>query len=148
MLRRSVGAFVVGASGAALLVSAPGPGPAEGAAPARSANWLSWGRTLDQNRYSPLTQINRRNIGNLGRVFSVDFRQIDPTILRGQQSFPLVVNGRIYVTTADNNVFALNATTGKVVWRYKPSNTALFANFGIRTLPSRAAWIRSTRASP
>ena len=35
------------------------------------------------------------------------------------------------MTTADNNVFALDATTGRVIWRYKPENTALFANFGI-----------------
>jgi alcohol dehydrogenase (cytochrome c) len=134
MLRRFIGALVLVASTTALLVSSPGSGPADaqGAAPARSVNWLSWGRTLDQNRHSPLRQINRGNIGNLGRVFSIDFRQIDPAILRGQQSFPLVVNGRMYVTTADNNVFALDARTGRIIWRFKPHNTALFANFGIR----------------
>jgi alcohol dehydrogenase (cytochrome c) len=98
----------------------------------RAGDWPSFGRTADQNRHSPLGQITRANVGRLGRVFNVDFRQIDATILRGQQSFPLVVNGRIYVTTADDNVFALDGTSGKVLWRFKPSNTALFANFGIR----------------
>ena len=65
-------------------------------------------------------------------MFNVDFRAIDVGILRGQQGYPLIVNGRIYVTTADNNVFALDGATGRVIWRYKPANTALFANFGIR----------------
>jgi PQQ-dependent dehydrogenase (methanol/ethanol family) len=99
---------------------------------AGAGDWLSFGRTTDQTRHSPLAQIGRGNIDRLGRIFSVDFRQIDPGILRGQQAFPVVVNGRIYVTTADNNVFAVDGTSGKVLWRYKPSNTALFANFGIR----------------
>lgn len=95
-------------------------------------DWLSFGRGTDQTRNSPLTQITKGNVDRLGRVFSVDFRTIDGTILRGQQAFPLIVNGRIYVTTADNNVFAVDGTSGRVIWRYKPSNTALFANFGIR----------------
>jgi PQQ-dependent dehydrogenase (methanol/ethanol family) len=95
-------------------------------------DWLSFGRTIDQTRHSPLAQIGKGNIDRLGRIFTVDFRTIDTAILRGQQAFPVVVNGRIYVTTADNNVFAVDGTSGKVLWRYKPSNTALFANFGIR----------------
>lgn len=99
---------------------------------AGGGDWLSFGRTTDQTRHSPLAQIGPGNIDRLGRIFTVDFRLIDPAILRGQQAFPVVVNGRIYVTTADNNVFAVDGTSGKVLWRYKPSNTALFANFGIR----------------
>ena len=65
-------------------------------------------------------------------MFKVDFRQIDPTILRGQQSYPIAIGGRLFVTTNDNNVFALDATDGKVIWRYTPPNRAVFANFGIR----------------
>jgi alcohol dehydrogenase (cytochrome c) len=99
---------------------------------AGGGDWLSFGRTTDQTRHSPLAQIGKGNIDRLGRIFTVDFRTIDTAILRGQQAFPVVVNGRIYVTTADNNVFAVDGTSGKVLWRYKPSNTALFANFGIR----------------
>jgi alcohol dehydrogenase (cytochrome c) len=132
MQARFVWALALAAFAGALTFSPVSTGPAGGATRAVSGNWLSWGRTLDQNRHSPLTQITRSNIGQLGRVFSVDFRQLDPTILRGQQSFPLAVNGRLFVTTADNNVFALDATNGRVLWRYKPDNTALFANFGIR----------------
>ena len=132
MQRPFVVAFLVAAIAATLTITPSGTGPAVGAAPSVSGNWLSWGRTLDQNRHSPLRQITKANIDRLGRVFNVDFRAIDVGILRGQQAYPLIVNGRIYVTTADNNVFALDGATGRVIWRYKPANTALFANFGIR----------------
>ena len=132
MQKPFVVAVLVAAIGATLLITPSGTAPAVGAAPSASGNWLSWGRTLDQNRHSPLRQITKANIDRLGRVFNIDFRAIDVGILRGQQAYPLIVNGRIYVTTADNNVFALDGTTGRVIWRYKPANTALFANFGIR----------------
>ncbi|HZB23521.1 MAG TPA: PQQ-binding-like beta-propeller repeat protein, partial [Gaiellaceae bacterium] len=132
MHRPFVVALLLAAIAVTLTVTPSGTSPASGAAPSVSGNWLSWGRTLDQTRHSPLRQITRANIGRLGRVFNVDFRAIDGTMLRGQQAYPLIVNGRIYVTTADNNVFALDGTTGRVIWRYKPANTALFANFGIR----------------
>lgn len=132
MQRPFVVAFLVAAIAATLTITPSGTGPAVGATPSVSGNWLTWGRTVDQNRHSPLRQITKANIDRLGRVFNVDFRAIDIGILRGQQAYPLIVNGRIYVTTADNNVFALDGTTGRVIWRYKPANTALFANFGIR----------------
>ena len=132
MHRPFVVALLLAAIAVTLTVTPSGTSPASGAAPSASGNWLSWGRTLDQTRHSPLRQITRANIGRLGRIFNVDFRAIDATMLRGQQAYPLIVNGRIYVTTADNNVFALDGTTGRVIWRYKPANTALFANFGIR----------------
>lgn len=132
MQKPFVVAFLVAAIAAMLMITPSGTGPAVGAAPSASGNWLSWGRSLDQNRHSPLGQITKANIDRLGRVFNVDFRAIDIGILRGQQAYPLIVNGRIYVTTADNNVFAIDGVTGRVIWRYKPANTALFANFGIR----------------
>ena len=44
----------------------------------------------------------------MGRVFTVDFRRVDPDVRRGQQSYPLAIDGTLYVTTNDNNVFALD----------------------------------------
>jgi alcohol dehydrogenase (cytochrome c) len=114
-----VSAFVIAVAGA-------------GAAVTASINdWGGWGNTPDQNRYSPLNQITPSNVAQLGRLYTVDFRQIDPAIRRGTQSYPLAINGRLYVTTNDDNVFALNAVTGKVIWRWKPDNVAIFRNFGI-----------------
>ncbi len=113
---------------AVVAVSISGAGAAGKASP---NDWSSWGNTPDQNRYTTLTQITPDNVAQLGRLFTVDFRAIDPAIRRGTQSFPLAIGGRLYVTTNDDNVFALNATTGAVIWRWKPDNVAIFRNFGI-----------------
>jgi alcohol dehydrogenase (cytochrome c) len=93
--------------------------------------WRGFGNTPDENRFSPLTQITKSNVDGLGRLFTVDFRRIDPSIRRGQQSFPVEANGTLYVTTNNDNVFALDATTGDVKWRWRPDNEAVFTNFGI-----------------
>src|SRR5262249_21101333 len=45
--------------------------------------------------------------------------------------FPIVVNGVIYVTTANDYVFAIDGGSGKVRWKWRPSETGLFANYGV-----------------
>ena len=67
----------------------------------------------------------------LQRVYNIDFQKVDPDIRRGQQSYPLAIGGKLFVTTNDDNVFALDGATGKVLWQYKPPNSAYFKNFGI-----------------
>jgi alcohol dehydrogenase (cytochrome c) len=96
-----------------------------------AGDWLSFGRTPDNNRLSPLNEITPSNVGQLQRVYALDFQKIDPDVRRGQQSYPLAIGGKLYVTTNDDNVFALDGATGKVLWQYKPPNSALFKNFGI-----------------
>ena len=120
------------ALGAALgAVLAAAVGTAGGATSPESGDWAAWGNTPDQSRHTSLTQIDKDNVDKLGRLYTVDFRQIDPSIRRGTQSYPLAIGGRLYVTTNDDNVFALNAVTGDVIWRWKPDNVAIFRNFGI-----------------
>ena len=120
------------ALGAALgVVLAVAAGTAGGATSPESGDWAAWGNTPDQIRHTSLTQIDKDNVDKLGRLYTVDFRQIDPSIRRGTQSYPLAIGGRLYVTTNDDNVFALNAVTGEVIWRWKPDNVAIFRNFGI-----------------
>jgi alcohol dehydrogenase (cytochrome c) len=96
-------------------------------------DWPTYGGSFDQIRHSPLTLINQQNVSQLGRVFSVDFRQIDKGIPKGQESFPIVVNGIIYVTTGDDYVFAVDGGSGKVLWEYKPPQTGLYTNYGVNT---------------
>lgn len=109
-----------------VLVSAATSLGAEG-----DVGWRGFGNTPDEIRHSPLKQITKSNVDELGRVFTVDFRRIDPSIRRGQQSFPVEANGTLYVTTNNDNVFALDATSGDVKWRWRPDNEAVFQNFGI-----------------
>ena len=54
-----------------------------------------------------------------------------PGIKKGQQSYPIVVNGVAYITSGDDQVFAINATAGDLLWHYAPDNLAEFKNFGI-----------------
>ena len=70
-------------------------------------NWLSYGRTYNEQRFSPLTQIDKSNVKNRACVVR-RFRD-----QRNQQATPLVVDGIIYVTETWNKVHAYDARTGK-----------------------------------
>jgi alcohol dehydrogenase (cytochrome c) len=108
-----------------------GVGGAAARSTANDIGWGGFGNTPDENRHSPLTDIGTGNVDQLGRLFTVDFRQIDASVRRGEQSYPVEANGTLYMTTNDDNVWALDATTGKVKWRWTPDNVAVFRNFGI-----------------
>ena len=94
-------------------------------------NWVDFGNTPNENRYSPLTQITPDNVSQLGRVFTFDLNKVVPGIKKGQQSYPIVVNGTIYVTSGDDQVFAVNGVTGTMIWHYAPDNVGTFKNYGI-----------------
>ena len=83
----------------------------------RAANdgWRSHGRTYDEQRHSPLRDINTENVSNLGLEWYFDL-QTD----RGIEATPIVHNGMIYVTSAQSVLFALNAKTGEPVWQFDP----------------------------
>jgi alcohol dehydrogenase (cytochrome c) len=94
-------------------------------------DWVGFSRTPDGQRHSPLTEITPANVAELGRVYTDDLRKIDPTIKIGEQSYPVAVDGQLYVTSNDDNVFRIDAATGRVVWQFKPTDTGVFKNFGI-----------------
>ena len=74
---------------------------------------LVYGMGYSGNRYSPLTQINKQNVSKLVPVWAYSLAD-----LQGGESFPLVKDGVIYVTTHDSTV-AVDAITGKQIWRVK-----------------------------
>src|SRR5215475_961141 len=78
-------------------------------------NWMTYGRTYDEQRFSPLHEINDRNVSQLGLAwyFDLDTR-------RGQEATPIVVDGVMYFTTAWSKVFALNALSGQLLWSFDP----------------------------
>jgi alcohol dehydrogenase (cytochrome c) len=96
-----------------------------------NVGWGGFGNTPDELRHSPLTQITPGNVNSLGRAFTVDFQKIDSSVRRGAQSYPVEEGGTLYVTTNDDTVWALNAATGRVKWRWTPDDVAVFRNFGI-----------------
>ncbi len=85
------------------------------AANSEPGNWMSHGRTYDEQRYSPLSQLNTDNVSELGLDWKFDF----PTN-RGIEATPIVVDGVMYVTGSWSMVFALDAKTGKMLWQYDP----------------------------
>jgi quinohemoprotein ethanol dehydrogenase len=87
-----------------------------GDAPAGSASdWPTHGGTYLEQRYSTLDQITPANVSRLGLAWQTEF-----DTKRGQESTPLVVDGRMFVTTAWSKIEALDAATGKLLWRYDP----------------------------
>lgn len=101
------------------------------------ANWLSHGRTYDEQRFSPLDQVNRDNVGELGLAWYFDV----PT-QRGMEATPIVVDGRMYVTGSWSIVYALDAATGKELWRYDPKVPKSWAQYACCDVVNRgvAVW--------
>lgn len=79
------------------------------------ANWLTYGRNYEEQRFSPLDAINTENVSELGLVWSADM-----DTARGQEATPLVIDGVMYFTTAWSKVKAHNAATGEEIWTYDP----------------------------
>jgi quinohemoprotein ethanol dehydrogenase len=78
-------------------------------------NWMSYGRTYDEQRFSPLKDINDRNVGQLGLAWHYDL-----DTHRGQEATPVVVDGVMYFTSAWSKVFAVDGATGALIWTYDP----------------------------
>ncbi len=84
-------------------------------ADAEPGNWMTTGRTYGEQRFSPLKDIDEKNVVRLSLAWSytLDTR-------RGQEATPLVVDGVMYFTTAWSKVVALDAATGAPLWTYDP----------------------------
>lgn len=77
-------------------------------------NWPQFHRSYNAWRYSPLDQINKGNVKKL----HVAWIHQPGNITHGLQATPIVIDGVMYTIAADNNVFALDAATGKTLWRW------------------------------
>jgi alcohol dehydrogenase (cytochrome c) len=77
-------------------------------------NWLLFRRTYDGWGYSPLARITPANVGRLQLVWSFATGQVE-----GHQAPPIVNNGVMFVATPGNQLIALEAKSGNVLWRYK-----------------------------
>jgi PQQ-dependent dehydrogenase (methanol/ethanol family) len=86
------------------------------AAQSKGEEWLSYGFTPQETRYSPLNQINASNVARLGLAWSYE---VGPGG-GGQEATPLVHNGVIFSITQWSVVFAVDARTGKEKWHWDP----------------------------
>jgi alcohol dehydrogenase (cytochrome c)/quinohemoprotein ethanol dehydrogenase len=103
--------------------AAPAPGPASPAAAVttdrllNAANepgqWMSYGGSYSEQRFSKLKQIDTANVKTLGLAWFGDY---DTNL--DQHGSPLYVDGVIYVSTAWNKLYAFDAKTGRQLWQY------------------------------
>ncbi len=100
-------------------------------------NWLSIGRTYSEQRYSPLRQINEKNVSKLGLAWYYDLKT-----QRGIEGTPVVVDGVMYATSAWTITIALDAKTGTELWRYDPKVPPEWSRFVCCDVVSRglAVW--------
>src|SRR5215469_9025247 len=140
----AVAAVVSGAAGIA--AAAGGAGAARPAAVTAArltyansepGEWMAVGRTHDEQRFSPLTQINADNVAKLGLAWYADF-----DTNRGQEATPLAIDGVLYVSTAWSKVRAYDARTGRLIWAFDPKVRGEFAGRGCCDVVNRglAAW--------
>jgi PQQ-dependent dehydrogenase (methanol/ethanol family) len=85
------------------------------AADAEPGSWLAHGRTWAEQRFSPLELIDSSNVANLQLRWSF------PTgTKRGLEATPIVVDGVMYTTSTWSVVYALDARSGELVWKWDP----------------------------
>ncbi len=77
---------------------------------------LSWGIGTQGQRFSSLTGINEGNVKRLTPVWAMSFGGEKQ---RGQESQPLIHNGKMFVTASYSRIFALDSKTGKKLWKYE-----------------------------
>ena len=80
-------------------------------------NWPTYGRTYDNNRFSPLQQINDQNVGQLKLAYAFQLGA-----LRSNEATPIVIGDTLYISSSSGprGVYALDARTGEIRWQYQP----------------------------
>ncbi|MDO8272505.1 MAG: pyrroloquinoline quinone-dependent dehydrogenase, partial [Gammaproteobacteria bacterium] len=123
MARRVVSRIVVTASAIAcvpLALGQTGTSVNQGDWPAYHGNEMS-------QRYSPLDQINAENVGSLELAWSFSTKNFGPPTDFTNPSTPLEIDGVLYADIGiTRNVVALNATTGEVLWLWRPDEGKRF----------------------
>jgi alcohol dehydrogenase (cytochrome c) len=105
---------------ATMLLLFGGPGRADEAldrALQSADNWPMYGRTYDNQRFSPLKQITDQNVGGMKLAWAFQVGA-----LRSNEASPIVIDGTLYISssTGPKGVYALNAKTGALKWQFQP----------------------------
>jgi PQQ-dependent dehydrogenase (methanol/ethanol family) len=84
-----------------------------------TANWITNGGNVYNQRYSPLALINRANVAQLKPQWRTHLNGSGVDSKYSGQAQPIVYDGVIYMATGANDVFALDADSGKILWTYE-----------------------------
>jgi quinohemoprotein ethanol dehydrogenase len=87
---------------------------------AQTLNWSYNGADVYNSRFADIDQINPSNVSQLKPAWTFHTGVSDPNM--SMEMTPLIVNGVMYITTGDDDVFALNPTTGAKIWHYAPTD--------------------------
>jgi quinoprotein glucose dehydrogenase len=79
----------------------------------KNLDWPVYGGALEGGHYSPLAPINKSNVKQLQVAWTFDTEETG-----GLQTSPIVVNGVLYGLSPSQKIFALDAATGKLIWKY------------------------------
>ena len=86
--------------------------------PVANADWAEYNGDASRSHFSELEQINKENLGHLKLAWSYSSGGADTTGNRSQiQCNPIVINGVLYGVSADIQAFAIDAATGKELWK-------------------------------
>jgi quinoprotein glucose dehydrogenase len=102
------------------------PAPATSAISRSSQDWLGYGGNCEGNHFSELAQINRANVTQLQVAWTFDTAEPG-----GLQTNPLIVNGVLYGITPTQKIFALDAATGKLLWKFDSGVTGTQPDRGL-----------------
>ena len=80
------------------------------------ADWPSYGHDPQATKYSPLDQINAKNVGQLKRAWEYHTKERG----RAFETTPIMVDGVLYFSTQNQRIVALEPETGKEIWKYDP----------------------------
>jgi len=111
----TISAWVLAASVAAMAGNGGAPPSAKATSGDKRSHqdWPVYGGTSENNHFSPLKQINRQNVRRLGVAWTFDTEESG-----GLQTSPIVVEGVLYGLTPSQKVFALDAASGKLLWKF------------------------------
>jgi quinohemoprotein ethanol dehydrogenase len=84
-----------------------------------NADWPTVGGSLRNERYSPLNQIDTSNVSQLKGVWRTHLDGSGVGAKYSAESQPVVYKGVMYVTTGEDDAFAVSVATGKILWSYK-----------------------------
>ena len=98
------------------------PAMSVAAAQSANANWPVYGGSDDHSHYTTLSQISPKNVAKLKVAWTYETK--DEFAGSEMQANPVVIDGVLYATTPKLQVFALDAATGKQLWRFDPNNGA------------------------
>jgi alcohol dehydrogenase (cytochrome c) len=88
-----------------------------------NGNWITAGGNIWSQRYSQLDQINATNVSGLKQAWKTNLDGSGKAAKYSAEGTPIVYNGVMYISTGNNDIFALDATTGAHLWKYESKIT-------------------------